>query len=241
MRLNKYIASCGVSSRRGADELITSGRITVNGAEPLSIGMDIDDKKDVVLFDGNRIIPEEKNVYIMLNKPASVVSTCSDKHGRRTVIDFLSDVDERVFPVGRLDYDTKGLLLLTNDGDFAYKCTHPKYELTKKYHAVVKGVLIDKAIETLSGSVKIDGHKTAGAKIEIIEKTSKRTELFVTIHEGRNRHIKKLFELAGCKVTNLKRVAIGSLQLGSLPEGKWRSLSESEINNLISDKNPANL
>ncbi len=241
MRLNKFIASCGVSSRRGADELINSGRITVNNAVPSSIGMDIDEKADVVQFDGRRIIPEEKNVYIMLNKPSDVVSTCSDKHGRRTVVDLLDGVSVRVFPVGRLDYDTKGLLLLTNDGDFAYKCTHPKYELTKKYHAVVKGVLSDKAIETLSGNVKIDGHKTAGAKIEIVEKTSKRTELYVTIHEGRNRHIKKLFELAGCRVSNLKRVAIGSLELGSLPEGKWRSLSESEINNLISDKNPANI
>ena len=239
MRLNKFIASCGVSSRRGADELISSGRITVNGSEPSSIGMDVDEKNDVIFFDGNRITPEVKNIYIMLNKPADVVSTCSDKHGRRTVIDLLGDIDERVFPVGRLDYDTTGLLLLTNDGDFAYKCTHPKYELTKKYYAVVKGVLSEKAIETLSGNVKIDEHITAGAKIEIIEKTSKRTELYVTIHEGRNRHIKKLFKLAGCKVTNLKRIAIGSLQLGSLPEGKWRSLSESEINNLILDKNPA--
>ncbi len=233
MRLNKYIASCGVSSRRGADDLINSGRIKVNDSVPSSIGMDINEQKDVVLFEGKIIVPEEKNVYIMLNKPADVVSTCSDKHGRRTVIDLLEGVQERVFPVGRLDYDTKGLLLLTNDGEFAFKCTHPKYELAKKYYAVVKGILNDKAIETLSGSVNIDDHRTSGAKIEIIEKTAKRTELFVTIHEGRNRHIKKLFKLAGCRVSNLKRVSIGSLQLGSLPEGKWRSLSESEIKKLI--------
>ena len=236
MRLNKYIASCGASSRRGADDLITSGRITVNGEAPTSIGQDIDEKADVVYLDGNQIKPEENYLYIMLNKPPSVLSTCSDDRGRRTVLDLLDGVTERVFPVGRLDYDTKGLLLLTNDGDFAYKCTHPKYELAKKYHAVVKGILNDKAIETLSGSISIDGHKTSGAKIEILNRSAKRTELFVTIHEGRNRHIKKLFELAGCKVANLARISIGSLELGSLPEGKWRSLSKSEINNLIDEK-----
>lgn len=232
MRLNKFIAACGASSRRGADELIAAGRITVNDLVPSSMGQKVDEE-DVVCLDGKRLILENNYVYIMLNKPEGYLSSCVDDRGRKTVIDLLKDIDERVFPVGRLDYDTKGLLLLTNDGDFAYKCTHPKHELDKKYYAVVKGVLSDSVIKTLSGSVKIDGHATAGAKIEILKRSSKRTELYITIHEGRNRHIKRLFQLAGCRVSELKRVAIGSISLGNLPEGKWRSLSTSEVRKLL--------
>lgn len=233
MRLNKYIAACGVSSRRGAEELIAAGRITVNGQLPTTMGLSVDENKDIVCLDGKRLIVENNFVYIMLNKPEGYLSSCGDDRGRKTVIDLLAGVDERVFPVGRLDYDTKGLLLLTNDGDFAYKCTHPKHELGKKYYAVVKGILNDNAINTLSGSIKIDGHATAGARIEIVKRSSKRTELYITIHEGRNRHIKKLFQLAGCRVSELKRVAVGSISLGNLPEGKWRSLSTSEVKKLL--------
>lgn len=233
MRLNKYIAACGASSRRGADELIAAGRITVNGQRPSTMGQSVDENIDVICLDGNRLIVEDKFVYIMLNKPEGYLSSCSDERGRKTVVDLLQGIEERVFPVGRLDYDTKGLLLLTNDGDFAYKCTHPKHELGKKYYVVVKGILNDNAIKTLSGSVKIDEHATAGAKIEILKRSSKRTELYITIHEGRNRHIKKLFQLAGCRVSELKRVAIGSVSLGNLPEGKWRSLSTGEVKKLL--------
>lgn len=229
MRLNKYIAACGKASRRGADELIAAGKITVNGEPILTMGYDVDTGNDEVLLNGELLRPEEKQVYIMLNKPTGVLSACSDDRGRKTVIDLLDGIDARVFPVGRLDFDTQGLLLMTNDGDFAYKCTHPKYEVAKKYFAVVKGVLSDSAIETLQGNMVIDGGRTAGAAIEVISKTSKRAEMFITIHEGKNRHIKKLFALAGCRVSSLQRVAIGSLALGNLPVGKWRSLSQQEI------------
>lgn len=233
MRLNKFIAACGASSRRGADELIAAGRVTVNGELPSSMGQNVNETDDVVCLDGKRLLLEEKYVYIMLNKPEGYLSACGDDRGRKTVVDLLEGIEERVFPVGRLDYDTKGLLLLTNDGDFAYKCTHPKHELDKKYYAVVRGLLSDNALKTLSGSVKLDGHATAGARIEILKRSTKRTELYITIHEGRNRHIKKLFQLAGCRVSELKRVAIGSISLGNLPEGKWRSLSTSEVKKLL--------
>jgi 23S rRNA pseudouridine2605 synthase len=232
LRLNKYIAACGIASRRGADELIAAGKITVNGELIITMGYDVNTSSDVVCLNGELIRIDQTMVYIMLNKPAGVLSSCSDDRGRETVIDLLDGIDARVFPVGRLDFDTEGLLLLTNDGDFAYKCTHPKYEVAKKYYAVVKGVLSDHAIETLCGSVVLDGQRTAGAIIDIISKTSKRTELYITIHEGKNRHIKKLFLLAGCRVSSLKRVAVGDLQLGNLPVGKWRSLSAPEIQKL---------
>lgn len=232
MRLNKYIAACGKASRRGADELIAAGNITVNGEPILTMGYDVDPDKDEVLLYGELLRLEEELIYIMLNKPTGILSSCSDDRGRKTVIDLLDGVDARVFPVGRLDFDTQGLLLLTNDGDFAYKCTHPKFEVAKKYFAVVKGVLSERAIETLQGNMVIGGDRSAGAAIEVISKTSKRTEMFITIHEGKNRHIKKLFALAGCRVSSLQRISIGELKLGNLPVGKWRSLSQQEIQKL---------
>lgn len=225
MRINKYIAACGAASRRGADALIAQGKVEINGSIATQMGTDVDPDKDVVMLEGRQLLPENKKVYIILNKPAGVLSSCTDDRGRKTVVDLLHGIDSRVFPVGRLDYDTEGLLLLTNDGDFAYQCTHPKHEVTKTYYAVVRGVLTDKALDTLRGSVKIDGVPTSGAKIEVATKTSKRAELYVTIHEGKNRHIKKMFQLAGCKVTYLKRVAVGALTLGSLLPGQWRKLT----------------
>ncbi len=228
MRLNKYIACCGAASRRGADKLIEEGKVSVNG-KPASIGLDIDEYKDKVCVDGDIINLEYEKVYIMLNKPAGFLSSCSDDRGRKTVIDLVQINDKRLFPVGRLDLDTEGLLLLTNDGEFAYSMTHPKHEINKKYFAIVKGVLNDKVIQTLSDGIIIDGVKTSRAQIEIINKTSKRTELFITIHEGKNRQIKKMFELAGCRVSYLKRTAIGGLQIGNLPLGKWRELTRNDI------------
>ncbi|MDD5017745.1 MAG: pseudouridine synthase [Eubacteriales bacterium] len=230
MRLNKYIALCGAASRRGADKLIADGRVTVNGGIVLGMGTDIDIQKDTVCVNGAVIRPQTENVYIMLNKPEGYICACSDDRGRRTVIDLIDGIDARIFPVGRLDYDTEGLLLLTNDGDFAYRCTHPKHEVNKKYYAVARGVLNDQAVRTLCGGVTIEGVKTSKAEIEIVKKTSKRTEMFITIHEGRNRQIKKMFQLIGCHISYLKRVAIGDLELGDLATGKWRCLKHDEIN-----------
>ena len=229
MRLNKFIALCGVASRRGADEIIANGRVTVNGSIVQTMGVDIDTQNDLVCVDGKTVRPQTENVYIMLNKPAGTICACSDDRGRQTVVDLISGIDARVFPVGRLDYDTEGLLLLTNDGDFAYRCTHPKHEISKTYFAVVKGILNDHAIKTLCGGVVIDGYKTSRAEIEVRERTSKRTEILISIHEGRNRQIKKMFQLVGCRVTFLKRVAVGKLQIGSLGMGEWRMLERKEI------------
>lgn len=230
MRLNKYIALCGVSSRRGADELIEQGKVTVNGSVVRTMGTDINTETDVVCVGGREVSPEEEHVYIMLNKPAGYLSTCLDDRGRKTVIDLVKNIDNRVFPVGRLDYDTEGLLLLTSDGDFAYRCTHPKHEISKKYSAVVKGALDDNAVRKLRDGIIIEGRKTSEAIIDIIEKKENTAKLNVTIHEGRNRQIKKMFESVGCTVSYLKRISIGKLELGDLKAGTWRYLNEHDFN-----------
>lgn len=232
MRLNKYIALCGVSSRRGADELIAQGKVTVNGSVISALGTDINTETDIVCIDGREISPEEEHVYIMLNKPAGYISACSDDRGRRTVIDLVKNAGNRIFPVGRLDYDTEGLLILTSDGDFAYRCTHPKHEINKKYLAEIEGALDDNAVRKLREGVIIDGRKTSKATIKIIEKKGNAARLNVTIHEGRNRQVKKMFESVGCSVSYLKRISVGNLELGSLPPGAWRHLSEDEIRQL---------
>ncbi len=228
MRLNRFLASCGVSSRRGADELISQGKVTVNGAVVTELGTQIDEATDIVSIGGKTVTPDTGRVYIMLNKPAGVLSSCSDDRGRKTVLDIVK-TDKRIFPVGRLDYDTQGLLILTNDGDFAYRCTHPKHEVDKTYVADVTGLLDDKALRSLKNGVVVDGRKTAKAQIKVIERKDDTARLEVTIHEGRNRQIKKMFESVGCKVLYLKRISIGALMLKDLPAGKWRHLSSSEL------------
>ena len=228
MRLNKYIASCGAASRRGADALIAQGRVTVNGRPVDSIGMDINPDTDAVAVDGALLSLADQKVYIMLNKPVGVLSTCHDDRGRRTVLDLVGDAGPRLFPVGRLDYDTEGLLLLTNDGDFAYRCTHPRHEMNKTYSALVHGRLDDMAIRHLQNGVMLDGVKTAPAKIGILKRSGMETEVEITIHEGRNRQVKRMFESVGCHVMALKRIAFGSLALGDLPAGRWRYITEME-------------
>jgi len=225
VRLNKYIASCGAASRRGADTLVEVGKVTVNGCVVKTHGMDIDVHKDTVCVDGVILRPEQKKVYIMLNKPAGVLSTCRDDRGRKTVLDIVHDVDERLFPVGRLDYDTEGMLLLTNDGDFAYQCTHPKHEQDKTYYAEVNGELTSTALSTLEQGVIIDGRITSKAKIKVLNKSGNQTKLQITIHEGRNRQVRKMFEAVGCHVSYLKRTAIGNLTIGNLALGQWRYLT----------------
>jgi len=229
VRLNKYIAFCGAASRRKADELVEAGRVTVNGCVVNGHGMDIDIKKDEVSVDGVTLRPEHKKVYIMLNKPAGVLSACRDDRGRKTVLDYLNGVDERIFPVGRLDYDTEGLLLLTNDGEFAYQCTHPKHETDKTYYAEVKGHLTSEALSRLEQGVLIDGKMTSKAKIIIINKSANSTKLSIVIHEGRNRQVRKMFEAVGCRVTYLKRTAMGNLNLCDLALGEWRYLTEKDF------------
>ena len=233
MRLNRYIAMCGASSRRGADALIASGRVTVNGVAVVTMGPDIDPENDIVCLDGKQLKAESQKVYIMLNKPTGYICACSDDRGRKTVMSLISGVDARIFPVGRLDYDTEGLLLLTNDGDFAYRCTHPAHEVEKEYTAVAAGLLSDTAIEALRKGVMLDGVRTYPAKVEIKKRTQNETHLNITIHEGRNRQVRRMLESVGSSVRYLKRISEGSLKLSGLEPGQWRYLTGVELNQFL--------
>lgn len=229
MRINKYIALCGAASRRAADKLVAEGKVTVNGVVARAVGQDIDLENDTVCIGGTALRPEQDKVYIMLNKPAGYLCSCADDRDRKTVLALVKGTGVRIFPVGRLDYDTEGLLLLTNDGDFAYRYTHPKHEVNKKYFAAVTGTLDDRALQALRSGIVIDGAKTAGAQVDILKTTGGRTELYITIHEGKNRQIKKMFRQVDCRVSYLKRVAIGGLELGSLATGAWRHLTDQDM------------
>ena len=228
IRLQKYMAQCGIASRRHSEELILAGRVKVNGKTVTQMGFRVSEQ-DRVEVDGKLIKKEEKLVYIMLNKPSGYVSTVSDPEGRKTVLDLIDGVKERIFPVGRLDYDTTGLLILTNDGDFAFENTHPGHEIKKTYIAEVQGMPSDKALEALRNGVVLDGRKTAPAGVEVVDINSYRTVLKIIIHEGRNRQVRRMCEAVGHPVLKLKRTAVGKLALGDLKPGEWRYLSSKEV------------
>lgn len=232
LRLQKYLADCGVASRRASEKLISAGKVKVNGEVIKEMGFIVDEENDIVEYEGLVLKPVGRKIYIMLNKPVGFVTTVSDDKGRATVLDLVSDIGDRIFPVGRLDYDTEGLLLLTNDGDMTYKLTHPKNDIPKTYVAEVTGNIGMDTLVALRRGVLIDGYKTQPAEVEVIGATQYGTKLEITIHEGKNRQIRKMFEALGCTVKRLKRTKEGSLMLGHLPLGKWRKLSESEINML---------
>lgn len=228
MRINKYIAQAGVASRRKADELIANGNVRINGAVLKEPGYDVADG-DVVEVNGRRVQAEEKKVYLLLNKPVGYVTTVSDDRDRATVMDLVADVDARIFPVGRLDYNTSGLLIMTNDGDFAYRLTHPKHEMPKTYRARVSGVLSKEKCERLENGVDIGGYVTSKAKVSVIKGLPKSTIVDITIHEGKNRQVRKMFKAVGNPVQELTRVAIGNVRLGRLAEGHYRKLTREEI------------
>lgn len=228
MRLQKYIAHCGVASRRHAEELIRAGRVRVNGKPVTEMGTMVS-AKDKVEVEGRVIRKEQQNVYVMLNKPSGYVTTVSDPEGRRTVLDLIEGVEERIYPVGRLDYDTTGLLILTNDGDFAYRSTHPGQETKKTYMAEVMGMPSNEVLHTLRRGVRIDGKATAPAEVDVMEIKDKSTVLKIVIHEGRNRQVKKMCEEVGHAVLRLKRIAVGRLSLGDLKLGQWRYLTPQEV------------
>lgn len=232
VRLQKYLADCGVASRRGSEEIIKSGRVAINGETVTEMGVKVDEDNDLVTVDGSEVRPAKKHVYIMLNKPAGFVTTVSDDKERDTVMELVSDISDRIYPVGRLDYDTEGLLLMTNDGDLTYKITHPKNNVEKTYIAEVTGKIDMSTITRLRRGVVIDGVKTSPAEVNVIGATQLGTKIEITIHEGRNRQVRKMFESVGCIVKRLKRTREAGLTLGHLPLGKWRRLSESEINML---------
>jgi 23S rRNA pseudouridine2605 synthase len=228
MRINKYIASAGASSRRGADELIKQGRVKLNGAVITEPGCDVAEG-DVVAVDGREIRPAAQTVCYALNKPPGYVTTTSDDKGRATVLDLLTDVTVRVFPVGRLDYETAGLLLLTNDGDLSNHISHPSHKVYKTYSAEVRGDLTLDALRRLREGVPIDGRRTAPAIVELKKQKGNMSLVEIKICEGRNRQVRRMFEAVGCKVTYLQRTAIGEIRLGRLLEGSYRRLTPQEI------------
>jgi len=224
-RLNKYLADCGVGSRRECDKLIADGCVSVNG-KVASLGMSVEEG-DKIAVNGKRVSAKPKNVYVMLHKPKGCVTTVKDDLNRKTVMDFVK-TEFRLFPVGRLDYDTEGLVLLTNDGETANVLTHPKNEVEKVYVARISGSLAEAERRQLELGVLVEGVLTKPAKVKILEKDVHHTRCQVTITEGRNHQVKKMFESVGKEVEFLKRVAIGEIHLGGLQRGKWRYLNEKE-------------
>ena len=229
MRLQKYLALCGVASRRASEKLITDGRVAVNGTIITELGTKIT-AKDTVTFDGKKVTMGENKVYIALNKPAGYLSTASDDRGRRTVIDLVKDdFSERLYPVGRLDYDTEGLIFLTNDGNFTQTVTHPKHNIDKTYEAKIYGKLTEDEIIMLCRGVDIGGFVTSEALVDIISEQHDKSTVQITIHEGKNRQVRKMFEAVGHNVLKLKRISVGAVRLGNLKSGQWRFLTEREI------------
>ncbi|MBR5236545.1 MAG: rRNA pseudouridine synthase [Clostridia bacterium] len=232
MRLQKYLALCGVASRRAAEAMMAEGRVLVNGHLAQTPGIKVNPETDQVTVDGKPVSPLQKKIYIMLNKPVGYVSTAKDNFDRPTVLDLVPDTFGRLYPVGRLDYDSEGLLLLTNDGDLTYRLTHPGHEVSKTYAAVVAGAPSGEALNALRNGVLIDGQMTHPAQVTVKTKSGKNTCLHITIHEGRNRQVRKMCAAIGHAVITLSRIAEGGLALGDLPLGSWRLLTEDEIKKL---------
>ena len=234
IRLQKVLSQAGVASRRAAEKLIADGRVTVNGKTILTMGVKVDPAKDDVRVDGRRIKAAARKRYILLYKPAGYVTTRSDPQRRRTVIDLLDGVREYVYPVGRLDYDTEGLLLLTNDGDLAARLTHPRHGLARTYEARVAGMPDREAIERLRTGIPLDGHRTLPADVVLLNEGRRDREgvLRLTIREGRNRQVRRMCEAVGHPVQHLKRTKFGSLGDRRLKPGEWRELAPQEIASL---------
>ncbi len=230
MRINKYIASSGLCSRRAAEELITAGKVKVNNKVVTNLSTDINEENDTVVVDGRKIEPAGRFIYIMFHKPKGCVCTLKDDKGRKTIMDFLKDFEgKRIYPVGRLDYDTEGLLLLTNDGDFANALTQPSSEISKTYSVKIEGSLVESELATMRNGMTIDGIKLRKCKIRITEQDEKFTKLEVTIFEGKNRQIHRMFETMGKTVVFLKRIQIEELKLGGLTRGTYRYLTDKEV------------
>lgn len=235
VRLQKFLANHGVCSRRKAEEHILAGDVQVNGKTVIELGTKIDPDKDVVIFKGERVDEvEDKKVYILLNKPIGYVTTTKDQFGRETVLDLVK-VKEKVLPVGRLDMYTSGAIILTNDGDFLYKVTHPKYEIKKTYNATVKGIITQEEVTALEKGVKIEDYTSGKAQVRIlkIDKEKEISRIEITIHEGKNREVRKMCNAVGKKVLALHRSKIENINVKDLKLGEWRYLTKQEVANLL--------
>ncbi|MDO4504271.1 MAG: pseudouridine synthase [Clostridia bacterium] len=231
--LQKYFSMCSVMSRRKSEEFILQGKVKING-KTAKLGDRVNPSKDKVTLNEKEIVLiSEKKYYIMLNKPRGFVTTMSDEHGRKCVADLVKDIPARIYPVGRLDKDSEGLLLMTNDGDFANMVIHPSKNIRKTYLTTVRPNITDDQLTKLCTGVEIDGFKTRPALINVLYQTDDKACLEISIKEGRNRQIRKMCEQVGLKVIRLKRISIGTLKLGALKPGKWRNLSESELKSFV--------
>lgn len=234
MRLNKFLSTAGISSRRKSDELIKEGKISVNGSVVTEMGVEVNPKKDKVVYNGEQVVLPSSFVYYKFNKPKGYVCTASDEKGRKTIYDII-DVPERLFSIGRLDYDTEGLLILTNDGEFANKITHPSFHIEKEYRATIEGEVLESEMAVMRKGVVIDGERMPSAKVKWLSFEKGFTKLSIVIDEGQNRQIRRMFEAIGKTIKLLKRVRIGQVTLGGLKRGELRELKPIEISLLLEE------
>ncbi len=236
-RLQKILAKAGIASRRKAEQLILEGRIRINGRVVSEVGSKADPILDTITCDNRPIVIEEK-IYILLNKPAGYVTTLSDPQGRPVVSDLVANIPLRLFPVGRLDLETEGALLMTNDGELGNAILHPSYEVNKTYEATIIGSPAEEKLNLLRQGIRIDGVQTRPAQIRVLKRRKEQTQVEVIIHEGKKRQVRKMFQAISHRVLHLKRTAYGNLRLGALPVGKYRILSQNDLKNIFSGKIP---
>ena len=232
IRLQKYLSQCAVASRRKAEELILAGKVKVNG-QVAGLGDKVSPRNDTVTVCGKKIVSSKKHYYILLHKPRGFITTMEDEMGRKCVAELVKDVGARVYPVGRLDKDSEGMLIMTNDGEFANAMTHPSKHIPKTYRVTVRPNVTEDMLVKFSTGMEIDGKMTAPADAHILEKQENRVVLEIVLYEGRNRQIRKMCEALGLEVARLKRTSIGSIKLGMVPQGKWRELNEDEVHKLM--------
>lgn len=232
-RLQKVLAEAGVASRRKCEELIAAGRVEVNDQVVTTLGVKVDPSQDFIKVDG-RPIRRQSKVYVIFNKPKGVITSAQDPEGRKTVTEFFKNMKERIYPIGRLDYDTEGLLLLTNDGDFAHLLTHPKHHVPRTYLATVKGIPHGTQLDKLRSGIELDDGVTSPAEVEYqdVDMDKKEAVIKITIYEGRNRQVRRMFDAIHHPVVKLKRIQFGPLQLSGLPRGKFRHLTPQEVEEL---------
>lgn len=232
IRLQKYLSDAGICSRRKAEEHIIAGKVKVNDKIITQLGTKINTDSDIIYFENKKITIDKQKIYIVLNKPKEYITTVKDQFNRPAVTDLIKDIKFRLVPVGRLDYDTSGLLIMTNDGDLVYRITHPKHNINKIYIAKIKGIPTEKEIEQFKNGLYIDDYKTSKADFEILKADKNFSEVKITIHEGKNHQVKKMCAVIGHSVISLHRIAIGNIFLEDLYIGKYRYLTQNEINSL---------